>query len=214
MNALIPWQRLLGQVAIPHLAGQLGLTVGGRGPWSLAPCPCCGAAVRGDKGRGKADRRGPIYVPSHGRVWTCLRCEAKGDAAKLLAARVVGRTDGLTPDDWQACRVQAEALGYITPEGPSRKPAALRELPVEALAAERDVVPGRWEVPDAVAEHLGGSADIVGRVLARTYLAEIAGMEWGEALAGAIAYEHAVDSERRLAELWEAAMSRREMFGT
>lgn len=71
---------------IEDVLGVLGMQ-SGRGR-SFGPCPACGAVHRG-----KQDRRGPMsYVfRKDERVgWHCWACGASGDAADLVAWRVIG----------------------------------------------------------------------------------------------------------------------------
>ena len=202
MNAL-PWQRLLRQVAVQHMAGQLGLRVGGRGPFHVSPCPCCGETERGERA---GDRRGPVFVPPHGRLWKCFRCDVGGDTTSLLTARVVGQTRGLSSDDWQACREVAESLGFIQGE---RREVKLRPLPQAARAVEAPAVPGPRRMAPELLDAVGGGRDRVGEVLTRARLAEVAGIPGRDALRGAVAYIAAVEAERAEAALWDDVIARR-----
>lgn len=91
---MITWISDLGAIGI---AGCVALGLLTEGPHhSYGPCPACGATVRSESST--TDRRLPLYA-QRGMGWWCARCEERGDAADLVALRVIGtKIRGLTSE--------------------------------------------------------------------------------------------------------------------
>lgn len=143
-----------------------------------------------------------------GMGWSCYSCGASGDAAALVAARVVGATKRLTADQWGACREAVESLGLIEGE---RGAVALRPLPESARAKGPTREPPPWDVPPDVARYLGGGTDLVAEVLALAYLAECGGLDGTTALDGAIDYVGERHGADRYDLVWGVHDRRREL---
>jgi hypothetical protein len=149
-------------VAPVVVASRIGLAVR-RG--ACGPCPMCGADRRGSE-----DRRPPITMDD--RAWRCHRCQARGDAAALLAAHTL-RRPAHGPADAEAVRRAAELVGLLAPSDPGALPPRAPAPPPPSIIpamdrpgpAPRSEVAALWAAARPVTSDAEAEAWLRGRAL-------------------------------------------------
>ncbi len=130
------------KLPIAGVAVALGLTVTGRAPGRVSPCPAC------NRGPG-SDGRPVVGIARDGRAWRCHACGKGGDALDLVCFRVGGAPWGdLAADVRDEARARAAELGLCDPD-PRADPATVR--PVRPLPAVAVAPPAVALDPDEVA---------------------------------------------------------------
>lgn len=117
MRAGRSWFDDARQVSVADVATALGLEAR-RG--ALTPCPACNASQRG-----RDDKRGPVMVRGG---WSCVRCDAKGDAIGLAALTLTGQSSRLTGAQWSQVRAWYASRGWCDADPQAN--AAAAPLPV------------------------------------------------------------------------------------
>jgi len=158
-------------VSVPAVADGLGLEAR-RG--ALTPCPACNADRRSG-----SDRRPPVGLRPDGSGWRCHSCGATGDGIGLASLALVGKSEGLSGEQWGEVRAWYAARGWCDPDPRRAAGAAPRPLrrpppkPAPAPSLER-LDPGE------VAALWGAAVRVVDEERARRWLAA-RGSAWGHA---------------------------------
>lgn len=138
----------LNRWPLSDVAARLGLNVQRRGgAVSAGPCPLCGAVTRHTKTQ---DKRGALGWRAESQGWKCFQCEAHGDGAALVAAKVCGTTNP-PRGKWAEVERHCGELGLLeSVPGAGSAPAAPLPPPrvVEAKTYKRTPAPellALWE---------------------------------------------------------------------
>lgn len=115
----------LNRWPLSDVAARLGLNVQRRGGVvSAGPCPLCGAVTRHTKTQ---DKRGALGWKAESQGWKCFQCEAHGDGAALVAAKVCGTTKP-PRGRWVEVERHCGELGLLS-DNPGSKPASGAPIP-------------------------------------------------------------------------------------
>lgn len=170
------WIRTLGDIGMRGCQHLDLVQPGPRHSWG--PCPACGALARSESS--PHDKRLALHSggKAEGRGWWCARCEAKGDAADLVALHVTGRRIRDLDREgrrqlraWVADRVShidpaAEPLAQRTPPPAPKPPEYPPAGPLRELWAHSWAFGGPWGYPvrdiiDYATSRAGAGHDVI-----------------------------------------------------
>ena len=134
------WIHEVKRRAFAEVAAAVGVSPRGKN-WTPCPNPKCGV-----ERRGKADTRGPVVGGTEGG-WSCVVCDAAGDAVDLVSFATVGvRYRDAGPEEKARVETRVEELGLIAGGGRGREAPSRSARPASRVRTARSARPGATTV--------------------------------------------------------------------